>query len=243
MRIVTVFFDQQPQYRFFLNAFRESVHRNSTLPLQEVVVGKAKAKYGRSFKMTSNSHKLNIMNSIAQEANEDIVFMDCDMLVIKEIKGIFDLVSHFGITISDYPRLVPINGGVMVVKNTPEGKKQFQELTNINSLMMKNRSLHYRYRKTYAGMNQSAMGYLIEKGAIWDKLPMSEWNLCDPWHLYPYTRVIHYKSRLGICALENRKTYFPDLVALWQKYHNLALQNPQNANISQLTEIALDTPT
>lgn len=226
MRVLTVHLTNGlPFYDDLLRVFHYSLRKNTKLPLTILTSTSSQIRYSRyKFKKTSNSEKLNLFNRYVKSAKEDLILMDCDMLVVKDFSEIFDLVDHVGYTYADYHRKVPFNGGVIVVKNSPQAKAEIEELTRVNNHFLRNPSLHSPYRAKYAGMNQSAMGYLFENGHKWTPLPMSVYNLCDNWHTTE-SKIIHYKSRL----MENTKakdfSSYSHFVKLWWDYYTESISS------------------
>jgi hypothetical protein len=221
MRIYTLFIETpNPAFAMMLKAFEASVWHNSKIPLTIITTSpnyNAKKLY-RS-KINSNSQKLNIFNDIVQNATEDIILMDCDMILQNDISEVFDLVNDLGYTVADYPRNVPFNGGVLVVKNTEKAKSDFKLLTEINNLMINDSEFHEKYRSRFAGINQAAMGFLISNGDVtWSKLPMSIYNMAENWHNIKAS-AIHYKGRLQKAVFSNTIKPYPELVTLWWNYY------------------------
>lgn len=234
MRIVTAFIDSfDKEYVNLLRAFEASCQLNSKIQLT-VLRDTANFKTKVRAKINGNSQKLNLYNEyLKNNPQDDIVFMDCDMIVREDFSEVFDRVETIGYTFADYPRNIPFNGGFLVVKANALAHDQFDELTKINNRMVKQHFFHAPYRARYGGINQAAMGYMMEHGATWTALPMSIYNMCENWHIIN-SKVMHYKSKLrtALHAEKPPKPFMP-LIREWWSYFDYG----QRHNINRFTEI------
>jgi hypothetical protein len=240
MKLVTVFISTNyGRYKHLLTAFSSSVRSNSKIPYEIITVKDANPRDPRyRFKINTNSQKLNIFNEIVQATDEDIIFTDCDMILTQDISELFDMVQTIGYTYADYPRSVPFNGGVLVVKNNPQAKDEFNQLTELNNLMVEKPLFHSTFRTKYQGINQSAMGAMLERGATWTKLPMSIYNLAENWHVpIAETKLIHYKGRLQDALFIKPILAYRHFVQLWYGY---LYSQPEHATILPPREYKLD---
>lgn len=240
MKIVTVFIStKQERYLHLLHAFESSVLANSKIPFELIQAKDANPNDPRyRFKINTNSQKLNIFNQIVQASDEDIIFTDCDMILTQDISELFDMVKTIGYTYADYPRNVPFNGGVLVVKNNQQAKDEFNQLTELNNLMVEKPLYHSTFRQKYQGINQSAMGAMLERGVTWTKLPMSIYNLAENWHVpISGTKLIHYKGRLQDALFNKPILAYRDFVQLW--YTHL-YSHPKHAMIFPPREYKLE---
>lgn len=126
-------------------------------------------------------------------ADVDIVFTGNMFSVFNEYK--FDLAYT-----KRNSKWKPINGGIIFLR---DNAKSFIDLwARVNNKMYKNKELHNKWRKKYKGMNQPALGYLIEHpkkhGMNLLSLPCLKYNACDQeWaHITPETKAIHLKRAL-----------------------------------------------
>ncbi len=147
----------------------------------------------------SNTVKLAEWLRIMNETDDDVVFMDCDTAILRDISPAF--VGDFDIGYTTRTRGIPFNCGVVFVRNTPAAKQFVSEWRVVNDKMYANAKLHNPYRHKYAGINQAAFGYLLEHGAAGAalrKFPCHEWNACkEDWPTIDgTTRVLHVKSDL-----------------------------------------------
>lgn len=244
MKIVAVFISTKAdRYLHLLHAFESSVFANSEIPLEVIKVPEASPNDPRyRFKINTNSQKLNIFNKIVQAADEDIIFTDCDMILTQDISELFDRVRTIGYTYADYPRSVPFNGGVLVVKNNQQAKDEFDELTDLNNVMVEKPLYHSKFRQKYQGINQSAMGAMLERGVTWTRLPMSIYNLAENWHVpIEQTKLIHYKGKLQDAIFNKPILAYRPFVKLWFEHflahpeHSLSLLPPREYGLDLWT--------
>jgi hypothetical protein len=214
MRIVTVTFDYSgTMYTGLYKAFYASVYMNSEIPIETVRVDPGK---GSRKTKHANTVKLDVWNDFVQDADEDIILMDCDLLLMSDISDGFDSVSDVGITTRDYGKGFPLNGGVVFVRNTKKSRKFFAEWLKINNWMYDNRAVHKQYKSMYAGMNQAALGYMLNSGWKPETLPMSKYNLCEGWQDWQNARVIHIKGKLRSNLKSNG-----EIQQVWKYYRKL----------------------
>lgn len=214
MRIVTVTFDYSgSMYEGLYKAFYASVVTNSQIPIETVRIDPGK---NRRKTKHANTIKLDVWNDFIQDADEDIILMDCDLLLMKDISEGFEDVENVGITTRDYGKGFPFNGGVVFVRNTKRSKRFFKEWLKINNWMYDTPEVHKRYKNIYAGMNQSALGYMLGQGWHVDKLPMSKYNLCEDWSNWQDASVIHIKGKLRKNLKSNG-----EIQQMWKFYRKL----------------------
>ena len=203
------------------------------------------SKIKRSF--ASNSIKLKIWNDIIQNTDKHVVLLDGDTLVLDNFLEVFDEDFDIGLTFRGKTGL-PFNGGVIFVKPTKESKEFFNLFLKINDEFVKNKIKHQKYRNKYAGINQSALGCLLEeynkdnKYKI-KKFPCSIYNLCD-WinNDYKKAKIIHIKSNLRKnlrqYLINNNYNNMPmnhkKIIDMWNSYNS---NKPQIKNDKIIPEI------
>jgi len=198
MKIHTVHFDGLAGFRLLrdvmLKTFREVMPEVETI-CHEPGMGE---QFGRrEFGLAANTHKLAVWNDIVQSADEDLILCDCDLMAMESILDAFDTPFDIGYTIRSGP--IPLNGGVVFVRNTPAAKTFFREWLKINDMMFQSPAIHEPWRAKYAGINQAAFGYLLEKRPFpvrMTALP-AIYNGCDgEWGNLQNCRIWHIKSEL-----------------------------------------------
>jgi hypothetical protein len=150
-------------YDNLLKVFEYSVRKH--MPDVKFVVYKEKEPQITHTKkaFTSNNYKLEKwLQAFGTEADDDeIIFMDCDMLVLQDLATAFKEMFDIGYTRRTAAKM-PYNGGVVFARNTPEAKLFVQLWQYIDGIMYRNETFHVPYRNKYAGMNQAAFGFMKE---------------------------------------------------------------------------------
>ena len=211
MKIVSVQFDYRGfnRYEKLARVFAYSVKKNCPDADLELVKVKPPEliKPVRSRSFASNTLKIKLWLEVLKNTKDDVIFMDCDMLVLKDISDAFK--NHFDIGYTKRTKArMPYNGGVVFVKNTPEAIEFIEYWKEINDKMYNDQKFHYKYRNKYAGMNQAAFGYIMETGGYKAKLKAFScdvWNACvENWAtINDETRIVHIKGTLRRTVLMN----------------------------------------
>jgi len=230
MKIVTVQFDypHRPKYSLLLKIFRESV--KIYMPGVELIEFRTDApvnKTGRPLNFNYNDFKLNIWLEYLNKTDENVIFADCDMMAIKNAEHAFDIPFDVAFTARTIVKRIPMNGGIMMARPTAAARAFFKEMRDVNRKMLKDVDFHHRWRRRYAGMNQSAFGYTYEQGhhgAKVHKYKTLEWNAVDcDWHLINNSTVfVHYKSKLRKLILANKIPFgnYKKVMKMWYDMRN-----------------------
>jgi hypothetical protein len=243
MKIIAVQFDYDgsKKYDKLARVFEHSAKKNCPQAAVEMLRIKAPAHGAEGLKgvkrcFTSNTVKLRLWLDKIKETTEDVIFMDCDMLVLHDLGIAFSEPFDIGLTKRNNPA-IPYNGGVVFVRNTPAAIKFLERWTIINDAMFNctdqngvpDRGVfHTRWRNKYAGMNQAALGYILEKETHEAKLknfPCAIWNICrEDWpRIDNKSMVIHVKSNLRTAVIDRRcissaKRAYGKAIELWDYY-------------------------
>ena len=215
MRAITVSFDRgNDDYSRLLNVFRKSWEDNSPIPLDVKNIPAPKTGK-RNYPYVANTRKLEVW---ANKFNQDTIFVDCDMLCLRCPSTGFDYVENIGIC--ERSHTAPFNGGVMFLKYTEYSKSFLKSLVEINTRMLDNVTFHKKYNSKYAGLNQSAMGYLFENGYSYDTVPES-YNLCPPFEEWKHAHLIHCKMNhlRNMCLYPNDGPEpLKEVAQIWKSY-------------------------
>lgn len=179
---------------------------------------------------THNTLKLKIWNKDVQEAEDNIILMDSDMLVTDDFTDVFEETFNIGITKRTGYKNIPYNGGIFFIKPTDESKKLFNIFEENNMMLYYNPQLLFEYKRIYAGMNQSAWGYTLENFNTNNKynikeFPCSIYNACvEDWeNINEETKIIHCKGdiRKIIQQLISRGEVYKHRQKMYLKYKNI----------------------
>jgi hypothetical protein len=212
MRIATVVFDYAGEdiYAHLLDVFKYSAGKAMPSVPVDVYEIETPDHYGtckRGF--TSNTAKLEKWVEIIDNASDDILLMDCDMAILRDMGEAWKY--DFDIAYTErYNAVCPMNGGVIYVRPNETTREFFRMLRDVNNAMYSDKDFHAPWLKKYAGMNQAAWGFLVEcvdHGAKLLALPCVEWNCCDEdWDkINDQTRAIHVKGELRRACMRKIK--------------------------------------
>lgn len=209
MQIVTVCFDYQdrPEFGILLDVFRASIKRH--MPDVEYVEYRPEPpEYdGRNHGYLDNTFKLKIWCDHMAKTDKKVIFIDCDMLALRSARHAFK--SPFDIAYTACPNgyMVPLNGGVIMARPTDKARLFFERLRDVNDQMYNNYEFHKPWQDKYHGMNQSAMGYVLENASSDINILQyrtREWNAieCDWRHINSDTVFCHINKALRRAVLK-----------------------------------------
>lgn len=203
MKLFTVMFDvdKSKTWSRLLNVFRESVRLHMPdVELIEKIIPAPNQVPGKSASITYNTVKLGLWNDYIQEATEDTILIDCDMLCLRSAQHIFKRKFDIAFTFTGLTKGVPLNGGVVFVKPTSRSREIMNSWVNINSRMYDNPEYYHKYSGKYLGINQSALGAMLATGMLDDikRLSTLECNAVglDWGKIDDKTIFVHIKSEL-----------------------------------------------
>jgi hypothetical protein len=173
-----------------------------------------------------NTQKLEEWARIVASAQdgERLLLIDADTFVVQPLDPVWDL--DFDVAITTKPRQAhyPINGGVVFLRMSAAVRRFFEAWRDVNCRMLHDPGLHHPWKRKYAGINQAALGCLLEESRPADvrilELPCTVWNCEDfCWSEFDptVTRIVHVKSALQIACLRNPvPEEFKELASLWR---------------------------
>lgn len=220
MEIHTVFFDGTGQTRTDFKRLRDVFIASCRhhMPHARLVVHNIAACQiqGRSYGMSSNTHKLAKWVEITESAKEDVVLCDCDLMFNDTIDDVFELDFDLAYTRRNGP--LPFNSGVVFLRPTEHAKAGMRKWLSVNNEMFRNAPFHNRYRDKYAGMNQAAWGYLLESGELPGKVISVDpkYNACGDDNRGDDVRIIHIKDDVRSACL------LPNMIAKSHRMYSIA---------------------
>lgn len=213
MRAITVL-DKSPDFKRLLNVFEKSWAEHHDIPLEVIYMpGTWDRKYLRGLWM--NTIKL---EKWAENFTDDTVFLDADMLCTGNILDAFDKFNHVAYTKNTHPNRI-LNAGVFFAKYSDYSVDFMQEWVDTNRKMLNCKIFHTPWRRKYQGINQAALGYMLENG--WDATPLDDsYNLC---HWVPgkieTAKMLHIKGKLRTAVLCGTREH-AKIRKLWKSYEN-----------------------
>ena len=224
MKLVTVYFDYpgSNNYKRLLNAMINSAenigYKIKVIPIDPPEQIKNKRSHD------SNTVKLGEWSGYLDslKEGEHVVFLDCDLIFLKPIEDAFN--HDFDVAYTYRDNGVPLNGGVVFLRNNKYARAFIKQWTHVNEAMYSGTMPMKPYVDKYCGINQSALGYLLEEGDLdcdIEALPCSIYNACgDKWRsLDPDTRIIHIKDELRRACLRTRfAPWLNDVINIWDQF-------------------------
>jgi len=184
---------------------------------------------GRNANYSALTARLNSWVAAAEKTDDDIIFMDVDMVVLGDLSTVFDEFQFDIAYTGRKNRKHPLNGGILFVRNGAQGF--IRKWARINNVFYKDGKLHKIWRRKCRGMNQPALWYLIKHPEKHHKkmlsLPCSIYNACEPeWpRMTDAVKVIHLKKigrRVIDSAYQPKRAGAMKAVGIWREYEQEA---------------------
>lgn len=235
MTFISIAFDyHDTQYVRMANVLEKSIKKNcpnANLDLKFYPPPDVPEYERANKRFGENSEKLSLWIEHMKDCkDQDIVLIDCDMMVLDDISEIFNEDFDIAVTRRSGDReRIPYNGGVICVKKSHKVNLFFNEFLRINNKMYKDREFHEPWRAKYAGMNQAAFGYMVENydaDLTIMEIPCSIYNLCSEdwsrfWKLQPHPKIVHIKGSLrNVCLSESKSVKYGDIRNIWRKFED-----------------------
>lgn len=186
----------------------------------------------------TNSQKLEWWRSIvtAAEDGDRVLLIDADMMITRPLDEVWATPFDLAYTIREEGRL-PLNGGVVFVRVSPASRRFVDRWLAVNLKFLANANEHRHWRTKYAGINQAAFGYMLERerdpALELARLTCHEWNSENTtWAKFDpnVTRIVHLKSglRRALFGMPGKREH-QRLIALWHSLEakaNAAARRP-----------------
>ena len=221
MKIVAVEFNYagETKYSILSQVLKKSIEKNcpsAEFTLIQIAPPERIIREKRCF--DSNTIKIEKWLEFLETANDDVIFLDCDMIVLQDLKIAFDEDFDIGLTKRKFK--VPYNGGAVFIRNNERAKDFIRTWRDINNKMFNEPSFHLPWRVKYAGMNQAALGYVLEKSKLPAKIkdfPAYLWNCCqEDWKkVNNDTKIIHIKSELRRVVMSGELYKYKEAASRW----------------------------
>ena len=177
-----------------------------------------------------NTEKLSTWNDQVQKIKDDIILIDCDIVLNRDITQAFTGDFAVGIMKRSRRNPNPYNGGIVFVRNCEKAKRFVNEWNKNNQLFFNNNAAYNKYRSKTLGINQAALLATLDQDSdtkiqyfscrIWDACP-EDWLYVDS-----KTYAIHIMGNLRAAALRNINPITAPLnykkaLIIWTKYTNI----------------------
>jgi hypothetical protein len=260
VRIITVQFDynNSTKYHLLSKVFEESCRTRAPEAKFEIVrikepainKGRIPSVHG-AHSDTSNTEKLGIWLDCMNRAEEgeNIIFADCDMLMLNNPECAFDADFDIGVTRCTSGGL-PFNGGIVFAKNHKRARALMALWEKTNTELyndpIRHKAWSHGRKPHYAGMNQAAWGCVWEEKLklttahkenqiyktdiatiklfpcrLWNAVRI-DWPIVDPNKTY----FVHIKSEMRprcvsrSLPVESIEPKYREIVTIWRSYAN-----------------------
>lgn len=167
------------------------------------------------------------------EPGDRIAFLDCDLLVINDFSGVFENQFDIAYTYREDSKW-PLNGGVFFCRVNEKTKQFMNTFTEVNDLMFFDEKFHRPWKQKYGGINQAALGYMLESGnhdCNILPLPCSTWNVCDEPYDLVNSKILHFKSGLRSAMFSGLiPECYQGPVELWKQYEAEMMEDSLQRN-------------
>jgi hypothetical protein len=176
--------------------------------------------------LAANTYKLDHWCALVEQApdGDRILLIDADTLILRPLDPVWDLPFDFAYTTKPTTRF-PFNAGVIFVRVSDQVRGFLRAWRDENRRLLRDQKALRAWRQQYGGMNQAALGSVLEGGKARDlqvrQLPCAEWNCEDAtWAAFDpgVTRILHVKSTLRRAVLGFAPAQRPlqPLIARWR---------------------------
>lgn len=148
-----------------------------------------------------------------------LLLIDGDTAILRSLDPVWSLDFDIAYTVRE--RGLPLNGGVVFLRVSDRTREFVRSWWEHNVRFLGDAALHQPWARKYAGINQSALGCVLETvahGCHLVQLGCREWNACSPELYSPgVTRILHIKSRLrrATFGTEPAAPNMADPIRLW----------------------------
>lgn len=132
-----------------------------------------------------------------------LLLIDADTMILRNLDDVWDTEFDVAYTARDPKQSrFPYNSGVVFVRVRRSVRAWINDWYAENVRMLSDQGHHAVYRRKYGGINQAALGAMLERDQLAGlkvlALPCREWNCEDSeWRRFNgETRIIHVKSQL-----------------------------------------------
>lgn len=236
MKFCTVQFNYSggPDYGLLLDILLKSIdHHMPGVHTEVIKITPPRRDISKAYNLKYNTEKLQAWYDYLGRAEDDVIFLDCDMVMNYPVWDAFEPDFDVGYTARTKINRIPMNGGVMLAKNTALARSWYREMLTTNIKMYADEEFHNKWRRRYAGMNQSAFGYMKEASEHPAKLhayQTIDWNAvdCDWPYIHEKTRFVHIKSSLRKHILKLREPFgnFEKAMKIWYREAGINPENP-----------------
>lgn len=208
MRIISVAFRSSKDSTDYIRLNKVFVastkYHNPNSSVESYEIETVKFNKNKKYSFTSNTYKLDKWVKLVENSDDpEIILSDSDMMCRGDMSDGFNNDFDIAYTIRQPFKdgRLPFNGGIIYLRKNERTIEFLKKWREINNKMYESSSFHSQYRKKYGGINQAAMGYMLNnhsKMVKLAKLQCETYNSCDiNWkNALRKAKMIHIKGRL-----------------------------------------------
>lgn len=155
---------------------------------------------------SDNTAKMTVWKGIIDESQDGdrVLLIDADTMVLRSMTDVWDQDFDMGYTNKPLARF-PFNSGVVFLRVGPKTRRFMEAWEAENIRLLNSPKEHQKWRARYGGVNQAALGAMLENRIVSDMkmkiaaLPCRDWNNEDSsWKDFVAAnpRIVHLKSGL-----------------------------------------------
>lgn len=161
----------------------------------------------------------------------ELLLIDADTLIRRPLEDVWRLPFDLAYTVKPAGRRFRFNAGVVFLRVGPAVRAFFALWRQVNDRMLADRALHEQWKYRHGGINQAALGYLLEHAPpafALRELACLEWN-CEDETLPAFdpslTRILHVKGPLRMACFHRfaRTPELAPVARLWLEAERRAL--------------------
>lgn len=233
MRIATAYVTNGTtgsDYERLLKVFRYSVEKNMPgTPVDVIEIEMGEKMRHHTTCLVANHYKLKAYADYVERVRDDVVLMDCDMIVCGDMSKAFETRPFDVAVTARSASRIPVNAGVVFVRSTDLARDFIRQWADEDEAMYWDEKLHIKWRHVGHGMNQASLAKMMSEktyAAHLTRLPCAKWNACEEnWAKAQEQKpsAIHVKGNLKRIALgehqmSNNYRKYAYVVDMWRRY-------------------------
>lgn len=191
---------------------------------------------------SANTAKMSAWRRIIETSHDGdrVLLIDADTMVLRPLSDVWDTAFDFAYTGKPHTARFPFNSGVVFVRVGPKTREFFRAWEAENVRLLESPREHQIWRARYGGVNQAALGAMLENKIVAQmemviaELPCREWNNEDSaWQEFATAnpRVVHLKSGLRQCVFSGTvlRPEFQQIIDTWRAIDRAAADDEERA--------------
>lgn len=153
----------------------------------------------------------------------ELLLIDSDCYVRGNLDALWEASFDVAFTRKKESGHLPFNAGVVAIRLSDASRAFMREWLRVNDSFLLNREEHKKWEAKYGGINQAALGAILEKGRhgiaiAW--LPAAQWNCCHAPLWEKPGAIVHIKSHLRQQVIRRVRTGpWAPIINEWRQWH------------------------